>query len=220
MLTMKMKSYKKMIFHIYHRQIDMDIPKILKHSIELLSIRGEDISKYETDLDNIQVNRFYSEVVTRSTKNITVFYIFSKDTLFKKWWADVKMMTPEEMEKLYKTKGFILIMPEYPPSITLQQLQNKHLSLSTINGFMQIFLCKELMYNPMKHELVPKHEKISEEEVKVLMENLQLKSKTQIPLIQRTDVIARWLGLAKDDIVRITRYNETSGEYYFYRCCV
>lgn len=198
----------------------MDIPKILKHSIQLLQIRGEDVSKYEIGLNNIQINRFYSEVVTRSTENITVFYIFSKDTLFKKWWADIKMMTPLEMEKTYTTKGFILIMPDYPPSITLQQLQNKHLTLASIDGFMNIFLCKELMYNPMNHELVPKHEKITEEEGKKLMENLQLKSKTQIPLIQRTDVIARWLGLAKDDIVRITRYNETSGEYYFYRCCV
>jgi DNA-directed RNA polymerase I, II, and III subunit RPABC1 len=140
--------------------------------------------------------------------------------LFKKWWADVKMMTPEEMEKTYKTKGFILIMPDYPPSITLQQLQNKHQSILSNEGFLHLFLCKELMFNPMKHELVPKHEKITEEEGKTLMENLQLKSKTQIPLIQRTDVIARWLGLAQGDIVRITRYNETSGEYFFYRCCI
>jgi DNA-directed RNA polymerase I, II, and III subunit RPABC1 len=141
--------------------------------------------------------------------------------LFKKWWSDVKMMTAEDMEKTYKTKGFILIMPDYPPSITLQQLQNKHLVLSTTEGFFfHLFLCKELMFNPMKHELVPKHEKITEEEGKTLMENLQLKSKTQIPLIQRTDVIARWLGLSQGDIVRITRYNETSGEYYFYRCCI
>jgi len=199
----------------------MDIQKILKNSIELLEIRGEDVSKYEIDLNNIQINRFYSEVVTRSTKNITVFYIFSKDTLFKKWWGDVKMMTPEDMAKTYKTKGFILIMPDYPPSITLQQLQNKHQVMSTTEGFFfHLFLCKELMFNPMKHELVPKHEKITEEEGKTLMENLQLKSKTQIPLIQRTDVIARWLGLSQGDIVRITRYNETSGEYYFYRCCI
>jgi DNA-directed RNA polymerase subunit H (RpoH/RPB5) len=199
----------------------MDIQKILKHSIELLEIRGEDVSEYETGLNNIQINRYYSEVVTRSTKNITVFYIISKDTLFKKWWSDVKMMTAEDMEKTYKTKGFILIMPDYPPSITLQQLQNKHQVLSTTEGFFfHLFLCKELMFNPMKHELVPKHEKITEEEGKTLMENLQLKSKTQIPLIQRTDVIARWLGLSQGDIVRITRYNETSGEYYFYRCCI
>lgn len=198
----------------------MDIPKILKHSIELLEVRGEDVKEYEEGLNNLQMNRFYSEVITRSTKNITVFYIFSKDTLFKKWWADVKMMTPEEMKKTYNTPGFILIFPDYPPSITLQQLHNKNQALSTIDGFMHLFLCKELMYNPMKHELVPKHEKLTEEEIKKLMDDLQLKSKMQIPLIQKTDVIARWLGLAQGDVVRITRYNETSGEYFFYRLCM
>jgi DNA-directed RNA polymerase subunit H (RpoH/RPB5) len=198
----------------------MDIPKILKHSIELLEIRGEDVKEYETGLNAIQQNRFYSEVINRSTKNITVFYIFSKDTLFKKWWTDIKILTPQEMQDLYKTKGFILIFPEYPSSITLQQLHNKHQALNEHDGFLHMFLCKELMFNPMKHELVPKHEKMTEEESKKLMDDLQLKSKLQIPLIQRTDTIARWLGLNVGDIVRITRYNETSGEYFFYRVCV
>jgi DNA-directed RNA polymerase I, II, and III subunit RPABC1 len=52
------------------------------------------------------------------------------------------------------------------------------------------------------------------------MESLQLKSKTQLPLIQKQDIIARWLGLQQGDVVRITRYTETSGKYYFYRCCI
>ena len=72
----------------------------------------------------------------------------------------------------------------------------------------------------MKHELVPKHKKMTEDAVKKLMEELQLKTKTQLPLIQRQDIIARWLGLQQGDIVRITRYNDTSGKYYYYRCCV
>ena len=109
---------------------------------------------------------------------------------------------------------------EYPPSITLQAIQQKDVLLQEQQGFIQFFLTRELMYNPMKHELVPKHKKMTEEEIKKLMEETQLKSKNQLPLIQKQDIIARWLGLYPGDIVKITRYTETSGKYYYYRCCV
>jgi DNA-directed RNA polymerase subunit H (RpoH/RPB5) len=197
----------------------MDIKKILKHSVELLSTRGEDVTKYEKELMDLDMNRFYNEMIALSTKHITVFYAFSKDS-FKELWATIRVMDLEQMEKLYGTKKFIMVLQEYPPSITLQAIQNKDAQMLPKEGFLQIFLMKELMYNPMKHELVPKHKKISEEEVKKLMEDMNLKSKAQLPFIQRQDIIARWLGLQSGEIVRITRYTETSGKYYFYRCCV
>jgi len=197
----------------------MDIPRILKHSVELLALRGEETQEYEEKLMEVDVSRFYHEVITQSTKNITVFYAFSKDS-FKDLWASIRVMSLEEMEKMYGTKQFLLILQEYPPSITLQAIQHKDQQMTGKGGFLQIFLMKELMYHPMKHELVPKHKKIQEEEIKKLLEDLQLKSKTQLPLIQKQDIIARWLGLQPGDIVRITRYTETSGKYYFYRCCV
>jgi DNA-directed RNA polymerase subunit H (RpoH/RPB5) len=204
----------------------MDISKVLKHSVELLELRGENTEKYKIDLNKIKENRFFSEAIHQSTENITVIYILSKDNKpFKDWWQNFKGLPFEELEKFYKSKKFIIILQEYPSSITLQAMQNKNIALQNIqpvhnNGFLQIFTMKELMYNPTKHELVPKHEKMTEPEIKKLMEDLQLKSKTQLPLIQKQDIIARWLGLQQTDIVRITRYTETSGEYYYYRCCV
>ena len=199
----------------------MDITKVLKHSVELLELRGENTEKYVEDLYNIPSNRFYNEAIPILSKNITVIYILSKDTVFKTWWSQFKGLKLEELEKVYeKKRKFIIILQEYPPSITLQAMQNKNIELLQNNGFLQIFVMKELMYNPTKHELVPKHEKMTDEEIKKLMEELQLKSKTQLPLIQKQDIIARWLGLQQGDIVRITRYNETSGEYFFYRCCI
>ena len=197
----------------------MDIQKILTHSIELLELRGEDVESFKTKLQEIDKNRFYNEVINVSTKNITVFYAFSKES-FKELWSNLKVMDIGQMEKLYTTHKFILILHEYPPSITLQAIVQKDASIQSQGGFIQLFLMKELMYNPMKHELVPKHKKMSEEDIKSFMEEMQLKSKNQLPLIQKQDIIARWLGLYPGDIVKITRYTETSGKYYYYRCCV
>lgn len=197
----------------------MDIQKILNHSIELLELRGEDVESFKKTLQELDKNRFYNEVINVSTKNITVFYAFSKES-FKELWSNLKVMDVAQMEKLYTTKKFILILHEYPPSITLQAIVHKDASIQESGGFIQLFLMKELMYNPMKHELVPKHKKMSEDDVKTLIDTMQLKSKNQLPLIQKQDIIARWLGLYPGDIVKITRYTETSGKYYYYRCCV
>ena len=92
--------------------------------------------------------------------------------------------------------------------------------LQAMGGMLQVFYMKELMYNPLKHVLVPRHEKLTETEAKEMMEQYLIKHKAQLPIISRNDPIARRLGLRTGDIVRITRYNDTSGMYYYYRCCV
>jgi DNA-directed RNA polymerase subunit H (RpoH/RPB5) len=207
----------------------MDIARILKHSVELLQLRGEDTADFETKLADINLHNFSNAVIPLSTANITVFYILSRDKGFKDLWQIIRSAsgdksieeTIERLETYYNnTRKFIMIMQDLPSPITLQAVQNMNTEMIPHKGFIQIFLVKELMYNPTKHELVPKHDKLNKDEEKALIENLQLKSKVQLPFIQRTDVIARWLGLQHGDIVRITRYSETSGEYYFYRCCL
>lgn len=197
----------------------MDIPKILSHSIELLELRNEDVKDFEKKLYEYQINRFYNEIINISTKNISVVYAFSKES-FKEFWANIRNKNNAEIEELYGNKKIILILNDLPSSITYQSLKKRELQLINEGGFIQIFLMQELMYNPTKHELVPKHEKMNDEEVKILMDNLKLKAKTQLPLILKTDIIARWLGIQQGDVVRITRYSPTSGKSYYYRYCI
>jgi DNA-directed RNA polymerase subunit H (RpoH/RPB5) len=197
----------------------MDIPKILRHSVELLKLRNEETKDFEKELFEYQTNRFYSEIINVNTKNISVIYAFSKES-FKDFWSNIRNKSVDEIKEEYGKLKIILILNDYPSSITYQALQKKELQLAAEEGFIQIFLMQELMYNPTKHELVPKHEKMNNEDVKVLMENLKLKAKTQLPFIQKTDVIARWLGIQSGDVVKITRYSPTSGKSYYYRCCI
>jgi len=197
----------------------MDIPKILRHSVELLQLRNEETKDFEEELLEYQKNRFYSEIINVNTKNIAVIYAFSKES-FREFWSNIRNKTVAEIKKEYGKLKMILILNDYPSSITYQALQKKELELAAEEGFIQIFLMQELMYNPTKHELVPKHEKMNNEDVKKLMENLKLKAKTQLPFIQKTDVIARWLGIQSGDVVKITRYSPTSGKSYYYRCCI
>lgn len=85
----------------------------------------------------------------------------------------------------------------------------------------EIFELKELLFNVSRHELVPKHEKVNDEAiVKEILAAAKIKSKTQLPIILKTDPMARYLGLRTGDVVRITRPSPTSGIYVHYRCCV
>lgn len=197
----------------------MDIERVLFHTKELMELRGEDGDQFQTKIDEIDLQRFIDDLISIELKHHTLFFAVSKDS-FKEFWASIRNMSLEEMEATYKHRKFILILGEYPPSITLQALQQKDTVFNASNGFIQLFLTKELMYNPNKHFLVPKHEKMSEDEVKELMDELQLKTRNQLPFIQKTDIIARWLGLKQGDVVRIIRYSETSGEYRYYRTCI
>jgi hypothetical protein len=66
----------------------------------------------------------------------------------------------------FKKQHFILILTDPPIIIAMHQLQAHDKILQTLMVYYEYFYTKELMYNPMKHVLVPKHEKISEEDTK------------------------------------------------------
>jgi len=104
------------------------------------------------------------------------------------------------------------------PTITQLNLIDKVLQKK--KGMLQFFQLNELQFNPTKHHLVPPHRKLTPEESTTIMNRYLVKSKLQMPIILKTDVIAKWHGLKQGDIVEIIRYNENSGKSYYYRCCI
>jgi DNA-directed RNA polymerase I, II, and III subunit RPABC1 len=52
------------------------------------------------------------------------------------------------------------------------------------------------------------------------MDMYDLKYKTQMPIILRTDPMSRYLDIKSGEIVRITRNSVATGETLVYRVCV
>lgn len=71
-------------------------------------------------------------------------------------------------------------------------------------------------FNIFKHELVPKHEILSSEEAKELLEKYRLKP-YQLPRIKPSDVAVIAIGAKTGDILEITRKSPTAGKHVSYR---
>jgi DNA-directed RNA polymerase subunit H len=85
---------------------------------------------------------------------------------------------------------------------------------------LRFFQAAAIVNNPLKHILVPKHERVPASEEEDLLKNLYAK-KSQLPLIRfHEDPIARMIGLMPSEIVKITRPSLTAGECVGYRVCV
>jgi DNA-directed RNA polymerase subunit H (RpoH/RPB5) len=79
---------------------------------------------------------------------------------------------------------------------------------------------RNLISNPARHYMVPRHRKLSSAEISVLMKRLHLKSKSELQHIKfHQDMQARVHGLVPGDVVEITSPSESAGETVSYRVC-
>lgn len=85
----------------------------------------------------------------------------------------------------------------------------------------QCFTLKELQVNISKHILVPKHELITDTQaIQDILASYHVKTRAQLPLILKTDPMAKYLNAQPGNLVRVTRVSPSAGEYVCYRCCV
>jgi DNA-directed RNA polymerase subunit H (RpoH/RPB5) len=70
--------------------------------------------------------------------------------------------------------------------------------------------------NIMRHELVPKHSKVSEAEKEKLFSKYNI-SVRELPKILKDDPAIVNLGVAVGDIVKVERDSQTMGKSYYYR---
>jgi DNA-directed RNA polymerase subunit H (RpoH/RPB5) len=113
-------------------------------------------------------------------------------------------------------KRVIVISREIPQPGTVQTIAKEN-----DDKDIQFFSIKQLQYNISRHHLVPKHELIKDPaEIQRILQAFQVKSRLQMPIILRTDPMARYLDAKPGQLFRITRPSPSAAEYVSYRCCV
>ena len=200
---------------------------MLNNLYEMLVDRNDNIA----NLKNIKTEEFYgNEPVILYSDNICV--IIALSTISKKTVIDklkIKKKTSKTDEELDVFNEFVVEHNKYINYIVvfeeLTTADNKLLvtfdkTLNKIDGLLSVFMFSDLHFNPTKHHLVDKHTKLTKEEIKTLMTHYNIKAKTQLPIILKSDPISKWLGIRPGDILKIDRYNPNSGLTYYYRACV
>lgn len=85
--------------------------------------------------------------------------------------------------------------------------------------YIEFFDENDLIVNITEHELVPKHVILNKTEEGELLQKYRL-HRNQLPKILLNDPISKYLGLRRNDIVKIIRPSETAGKYVTYRIAI
>lgn len=80
----------------------------------------------------------------------------------------------------------------------------------------ELFDEQELLFNPSRHETVPRHVILSEAETQALLEKYQV-HRNQLPRISLADPMVKYIGATRGMVVHIQRKSEDSGPYSMYR---
>lgn len=70
-----------------------------------------------------------------------------------------------------------------------------------------------------KHEYVPKHEVMSEEEIEELLDDLGVE-RLDLPKILKNDPALKPLDIEEKDVIKITRDSQVAGKTTYYRVVV
>ena len=86
--------------------------------------------------------------------------------------------------------------------------------------YINIIDIMSLQYNVLNHEMVPKHTKMTDDEITEFKKRYNITDNSMIPEISRFDPVAMAVGLRPGEICRIDRPSITSITGVYYRHCI
>lgn len=189
---------------------------------ELVKDRGFQVSDDEIHMDLATFKQHYanqSGSVDRSQLNFFTTYENNPAEQIFIFFSDERSVGVKTMRKLLGIleeksiqRGIIVFPGNMTPSA------RKVIVAMASQYKLEEFSESDLLVNITHHTLVPKHEVLTPEQKSALLARYRLKE-TQLPRIQLADPVARYYGLKRGMVVKITRPSETSGRYASYRIC-
>jgi len=143
-------------------------------------------------------------------ENNQLFVFFPEDE--KVGVKPIKMMTDRMREEAVSNAILVLRVDITP--FAKQAVQEMSDSFR-----IEHFKEAELLVDITEHSLVPEHQLLSQNAKQELLKRYRL-IETQLPRIQSNDPVARYYGVKRGQVVKITRPSETAGRYVTYRICM
>jgi DNA-directed RNA polymerase subunit H (RpoH/RPB5) len=219
--------------------MEYSIEIIQEKLTELLIARKDDIAEFNVQMGRLldsnptvfyQFHKSETDIIHFNTNKTILIFILTSEHRTKFFSELKKTLEPDVgcINKfiscydnminyiiIFKNDGNVLPTPQN--KVLLVELDR---AIYQLGGMVHDLTFKQLLYSPLKHELVPKHTILDKDEVTAVMSKYNIKHKSQMPFILKNDIISKWIGLKPGDIVEIERYGINSGLSYYYRCCV
>ena len=190
--------------------------------LEMLELRGYDTSKYK-DNTNDELKMLISkglldmELTNPSNqKKVFVKYLILNKIKNITLTKEINELIFNHFNNINNSEYEIIIVIKDKKTDSLQHVIDSFIS-HKYN--IQVFWIKNLLYNVLKHDLVPHHRILTPEEYSVVKKKYNIQ-KNGLPIISRNDPVAQYMGILPGNVCEITRKSETSGKYLSYRLCV
>uniref|UniRef100_A0A7C8ZWL0 DNA-directed RNA polymerase n=2 Tax=Opuntia streptacantha TaxID=393608 RepID=A0A7C8ZWL0_OPUST len=185
--------------------------------LEMLKDRGyavpnEEIDRSLQDFRNIygpipDPDRLRVTTALRSDPSKKILVVFCGPQLVK---VSVMRGISAQIVNRESLNGMILILQN---KITSQAQK----SVDLFPFKVEIFQITDLLVNITKHVLKPKHQVLTDKEKEKLLKKYNLEEK-QLPRMSVKDAIARYYGLEKGQVIKVTYSGEITQSHVTYRC--
>ena len=198
--------------------------------LEMLTLRGFNSEKYKeytsAELDillkNMNSKLNYENMPldmivdnTESSNKCVLKYVLSRIRV-----SNLKSFIGEliEYEVVKPNDELIFIVKDKINNLeSFYELFDNFLESNSI--FIQVFSIDNLLRNITKHEFVPTMRIVSPEEKTQIKEKYNVENMNNMPIILKSDPVAKFYGVRTGDLCEIIRTSETSGKYISYRYC-
>ena len=192
-----------------------------KTIIDLLEAQKYDVSQYKdfgiNEVNTLIQTKQMDMLLKKTTmdKSVYVKYHLAKSLRPVNIYEYIEdLFTLEEV--LQKKDDLIVIMKDEPNDTirkTLTDIWEKD------GIFIIVLNIKRLQYNILKHQLVPEHIVLSQEEAAAIKQKYNIHDDSQIPDISRFSPVSQVIGIRPGELCRIYRPSKTAIKAEFYRIC-
>lgn len=203
----------EIVDHVYRSRITL---------LDILEERGYDVAKFRkfspAEIVAAATDAEFSGLSFKATKKADSSQVIEvRYTAYPK--TQLIGAIKESVEHEDPAKYELIVFMQAP---VVDQHHEASVRLFMANALrVSFFSFYQLVNNPMRHVMVPKHAIVPKDEHAELMESFHITSIAKFPMIRyHFDPIVRILGAVPGDILKITRPSPTSGTYDIYRVVV
>ena len=194
-----------------------EITKLFRARQTMLEMMKDRAVSYPMSLNIQSFDQFRIEYYSRNIdiliknpdKNIYIKFLLNTKIKPNQIKEIIENLKTEYIEK--ENDKLILVIKPKPNSTILKIIKEKEYR------FVELFWLNNVIINITKHILVPNHIKLTDDEIKIVMEKNYITSKSLFPVMNRDDPVAKYFNLSSGDVCKIVRKSITSGEYISYR---